>query len=131
MFRDFRAFDLFIQSFIKLASSGGIIFSICIDKNNYDEYLPPLVKKLKKDYNLEPYSKNKGCFKYINNNNILLIYNIEQAVYRGRMDYCLYDWDIDETIIHEVIWPQCNLSFNPVIINLERILKEGEGNEKE
>lgn len=131
MFREFRAFDLFIQSFIKLTSLGGITFAICIDKNNYNEYLPLLVEKLKKDYNLEPYSKNKGCFKYINNNNILTIYNIEQVIYRGRMDYYLCDWDIDETIIYEVIRPQCNLSFSPVIINLEGILKEGEENEKE
>jgi hypothetical protein len=47
------------------------------------------------------------------------------------MDYYLCDWDIDETTIYEVIRPQCNLSFSPVIINLERILKEGEENEKE
>ena len=131
MFRDFRAFDFFMQSFIKLTSPGGITFSICVNKNNYEKYLSLFIEKLKKDYNLEPYSKNKNCLRYINNNNILTIYSIGQVIYRGRMDYCLCDWDIDETIIHEVIWPQCNLSFNPVIINLERILKEGEEDEKE
>lgn len=116
--KDKRCFDLFIQSFLKLSSPLGIKFVIYL---NDTTYLQSLRYKLEHEYKLLPHAAMRDCLTYLNDNKVLIITVINEAIKCGRTDFCLCDSTIPKETITNIIRPQCNICFDLNYIDLERL----------